>query len=489
MCWLSGVAGSGKSSISHEIAATLHAKRRPYSCFFFRHDDGPLALSAVRLLAYGLSFVSGLRELIVQAMEQFNDTRVNPTMEEQFAALIVAPLQEFASICPQTTVVLVVDGVDECPADIRSSFLSAVSSGAPLLPPTVKILLASRPRSDVRGHLEALKPLEISVAVGAGKDGGDVEHFLQHELERISKAAGLEHAWSASDIKRDAGALASRAGGLFQWARLLSSLLGNRVRPREVVSRILRVETSATPEVNLDVLYTEALNIALPVAPDDKDLDTLYRRVVGTVLAAKQPLTVSAICTLLKAGDDGDATGAIRKLLEDLGCVLVLYPIRSGAVIVRVAHPSFCDYVTSRHRCPSSWFIDAYQASVQLGSQCFSLMATSLRRDICRMGNPSVTNKDVSSETVYRYIVTGLRYACSHAFNHVAGDGGNLRMLETFLMEKLLEWLEAMSLMRLLDTAVELMQHALEVCGPYSYSSHDSLRYPSLRASAKCICF
>jgi hypothetical protein len=34
-------------------------------------------------------------------------------------------------------------------------------------------------------------------------------------------------------------------------------------------------------------------------------------------------------------------------------------------------------------------------------------------------------------------------------------------MLETFLVEKLLEWLEAMSLMRLLDTAMELMQHAL----------------------------
>ena len=77
------------------------------------------------------------------------------------------------------------------------------------------------------------------------------------------------------------------------------------------------------------------------------------------------------------------------------------------------------------------------------------------------MGSPSVTNSDVSSDTIYQYIVTGLRYACSHAFMHVAGDSGNLRMLETFLMEKLLEWLEAMSLTRHLDTAVELMQQAL----------------------------
>lgn len=465
LCWLNGVAGSGKSAIGHELAATLHAKRRPYSCFFFRHDDGSLALSAIRLLAYGLSFVSGLREFVIQAIEQSNDTRVNPTMEEQFTALIVTPLREFASISP-TTVVLVIDGVDECPADIRPSFLAAIRSGVPLLPPTVKVFLASRPHGDVRGYIKALEPLEISLAVGTGRDDGDIEHFLQHELDRISKAAGLERSWSASEIKGDAAALASRAGGLFQWARLLSSLLANRVRPREVVSRVLGggvgsgVETSATPEVNLDALYTEALNIALPAASDDKDLDPLYRQVVSTVLTAQQPLTVSAICTLLKADND-DATSAIRSLLESLGCVLLLIPIRGGAVIVRIAHPSFYDFVTSRRRCPSLWFIDAYQASVRLGSRCFSLMATSLRRDICRMGSPSMTNKDVSAGRLNKYIVTGLRYACSHAFTHVAADGGNLRMLETFLVEKLLEWLEAMSLMRLLDTAMELMQHAL----------------------------
>jgi hypothetical protein len=476
-CWLNGVAGSGKSSISHEVAATLHARRRPYSCFFFRHDDEALALSAVRLLAYGLSFVSGLRELIIQAMEQSNDTRVSPTMEEQFAALIVTPLREFASICPFTTVVLVIDGVDECPAEIRPFFLAALHSGAPLLPSTVKVFLSSRPRGDVRKNLETLGPLEIPVAVGTGQDDGDIERFLQHELERVSKEAGLERTWPALQIKKDAGALAFKARGLFQWARLLSSLLTNRVRPREVVSRILGVETSSTPEVSLDELYTEALNIALPAAAEDRDFDMLYRQVVGTVLRARQPLTISAICTLLKADEDG-ASSAIRSLLENLGSVLALHRIRGGAVVlVRIGHPTFYDYVTSQKRCPSTWFIDPHQASVQLGSRCFSLMETMLRRDICRMGTPWATNKDVSSG---KYITTGLRYACSHAFTHIAGDQSNLRMLETFLTEKLLEWLEAMSLMKHLDTAVESMQQALaelkQVCSTFSDPFRSFLR-------------
>jgi NACHT domain len=488
LCWLNGIAGAGKSSISHELAATLHAKRRPYSCFFFRQDDGTMALSAIRLLAYGLSFVSGLRELIIQAMEQSNDTRVNLTMGEQFTTFIVTPLQEFASICPLRTVVLVIDGVDECPADIRPSFLSAISAGVPLLPSTVKVYLTSRPRVDVHQCLEALKPLNIPVTVGVGMDDGDIEYYLQHELEKISKAAGLEKTWSASQIKRDASVLASKAGGVFQWAWLLSSLLVNRVQPRDMVTRMLDVETSSTPEVNLDVMYTEALNIALPEVSSDVNLGPLYHQVVGTVLAAKQPLTLSGICFLLKADSD-DARGAIQALLVNLGSVLVLQHIRGGALMVRVAHPSFRDYVTSQERCPPSWFIEPHQASVQLGSRCFSSMARSLRRDICRMGSPSVTNKDVSSGTIYQYIVTGLQYACLHAFTHVEPNGDNLRMLETFLMEKLLEWLEAMTLMGFLDTAVELMQHALavlnQVCRALTSFSATYLHSSSLCASAK----
>ena len=447
-----------------------------------------MAFSAIRLLAYGLSFVSGLQELIIQAIEHSNDTRVSLTMVEQFTSFIVTPLQEFASLCPFITIVLVIDGVDECPADIRPSFLSAISAGVPLLPSTVKVYLTSRPRVDVRQCLEALEPLKIPVTIGVGMDDGDIEYYLQHELERISKAAGLEKTWPATQIKRDASALASKAGGLFQWAWLLSSLLANRVQPRDVVARVLDVKTSSTPEVNLDVLYTESLNIALPEIANDVNLGPLYHQVVGTVLAAKQPLTLSGISSLLKTDSD-DARNAIQALLVNLGSVLILHRTRDGALVVRIGHPSFREYVTSKERCPPTWFVDPYQASVQLGSRCFSMMATALKRDICRMRSLSATNKDISPGTIYQHIVSGLQYACMHAFTHIERNDGNLRMLETFLMEKLLEWLEAMTLMGSLDTAVELMQHALAVLNQVGRAlacfSATYLHGPALCTSAK----
>jgi predicted Zn-ribbon and HTH transcriptional regulator len=460
LCWLNGVAGSGKSAISHELAATLHAKRRPYGCFFFKHDDATLALSAVRMLVYGLSFVSGLRELVIQALEQSDDTRVHPTMEEQFMALIVTPLQEFAAICPETTVVLVIDGVDECPADTRPAFLAALRAGVLHLPESTKVFLSGRPRGDVRGTVEALAPLDIHLAVGAGQDSGDVELFLQRELLRICEASGLERAWPPSQIHKDASALSAKAGGLFQWAKLVSALLAAHTRPREMVARILGAADSG--EVGLDTLYAEALSIAVPLDAQDRELRPLYYRVVGTVVAAQEPLSISAICTLLNAsGVVGCDTSTVRALLENLGSVIVLRPIRGGAVVVRIGHTSFSEYVTSPQRCPSAWYIDLQRASAQLGSRCFSLMAVELKRDICGMHGPSVANKDVSAQTIWQNIPTGLRYACGHAFAHIYEDKGNWRLLETFLMEKLLEWLEAMSLLGLVDTAVKLLRYTL----------------------------
>ncbi|KAH9172177.1 hypothetical protein EDB89DRAFT_1851430 [Lactarius sanguifluus] len=230
LCWFNGVTGSGKSAISHELAATLHAKRRPYGCFFFGHGDAALARSAVRLLAYGLSFVSGLRELVVQALEQADDTRVHPTMEEQFMALVVTPLREFAEICPETTVVLVIDGVDECPADTRPAFLAALRAGVPRLPTNVKVFFASCQRGDVRDVVEPLEPPDIYIAVGDGQDDGDIELYLQCELLRICKARRLERTWPAEQVKRNAHTLSVKAGGLFQWAKLAITLLGTQTR-------------------------------------------------------------------------------------------------------------------------------------------------------------------------------------------------------------------------------------------------------------------
>ena len=86
-------ADSMASQVQERVPAAT-SPRRLYSCLFFKQDDAALALSVVHLLAYGLSFVPGLRELVVQALEQSGDARVHLTMEVQFRAVALILLQE-----------------------------------------------------------------------------------------------------------------------------------------------------------------------------------------------------------------------------------------------------------------------------------------------------------------------------------------------------------------------------------------------------------
>ena len=94
-------------------------------------------------------------------------------------------------------------------------------------------------------------------------------------------------------------AVASKAGGLFHWAWLLSSLLFNpsSVQSRKIVSPVLDIETSQRTEVNVEVLYAEAPNITISEAVNDRHLGPLYRPIVSTVRAAKHALTVTVIFT------------------------------------------------------------------------------------------------------------------------------------------------------------------------------------------------
>lgn len=75
----------------------------------------------------------------IQAMGHPNYAQVNLTTEE-LTSFFVTPLGEFASICP----LMAVDGVEECPADILLSFLSAIP-GIPISPPASQALLRQSP--------------------------------------------------------------------------------------------------------------------------------------------------------------------------------------------------------------------------------------------------------------------------------------------------------------------------------------------------------
>ncbi|KAI0043501.1 hypothetical protein FA95DRAFT_375989 [Auriscalpium vulgare] len=462
VCYLQGVAGAGKSSLLHEIAALAHEEDHAYSCFFFKRDDSAMASSVVQLLAFGLSFIPGMHTFVTHAIEQMHDTRVFLTLDKQFDAFVAQPLLKFSATHPAEDVLLIIDAVDECPPEIRADFLKAIRIGISQLPLNVKILLTSRPQHDINSAIKSLCPLWMYIDVHPGSDDGDVERFLGHELRRIREVRGIEDTWSDEEVDNDAAALAVKSCGLFQWARVTCTLLLNRFRPRDIIDRILKLDDAYRSETNLDALYSEALLIVLPEMAEDQELRLIYLHVIGAVLSAKEPLGVVALSALCNTADESEAAALldVRRFLVDLGCVITVE--HGSKEIVRIAHPSFFDYITNPSRCMSPFLVDYSMASCTLGSQCLTLMCRRLKYNICDTGYPSPPVDRLAGSVLLRVIPDALRYSCNFGLMHVLeGIPGQSRLaeeLDIFLFAKLLEWVEVMSLLGSLDRAIDVLR-------------------------------
>ncbi|KDQ51267.1 hypothetical protein JAAARDRAFT_62663 [Jaapia argillacea MUCL 33604] len=456
ICWVNGVAGCGKSTIAHEIAARLHDGDGMYSCFFFKRDDILISSSVIQILAFGLSCYSDmLKTNIAEAMKTLGDVRHTPSVVEQLELFVIAPLITFSATNPRKPITLIIDALDECPGGLREEVTRAIRMGAPLLPKNVKILLTSRPQGDIRRPIVHLKPLEVYISVGLGQDDGDVRNFIRSELLRARDVQELESCWSDNTLDRDAESLSLRACGHFQWARVVCLMVKNRFDPQDAIRSLLQLTSSRDPQANLDILYTDALRQALPNAPHDSRLREAYVQVIGTIITAKQPLDLPALSALLELPKE-----RVTRLLVDLGSVIIL---ESEAQVARISHPSFFDFITDVKRCSDETFaLDFIVVSQHLASQCLKLALRALKRDICDLRDPDLNNVDVSSQVIARCIPKELEYSCRFALIHAneasLANTGILQLLDEFLNKKLLEWIEVMSLLGSLDGAANVVQ-------------------------------
>jgi len=426
-----------------------------YSCFFFKQDDPVLSSSAIQLLAFGLSqYATILRAAIITAMQRLQDLRTTISFSEQLELFILMPLRAFCAANVNKTITLVIDALNECPPNILPEILRAFRHMGPLLPKNVKLFVTSRPQRDIAAVMEALtcKRLHISLA----QDDGDLERFLKYQLTQIRFINQLQDSWLDDAVARDARALANKAYGLFQWAVVACALVEKRYSPRDVIKRILTLKSSENPEVNLDRLYTESLYLVFPDAGCDPELKHMYTEVVGAIIAAKEPLGVPALSELLEV-----EIAKIDRLLLDLGCVISL-EFERGTRVAHIAHPSFFDFLTDNTRCTISVFsIDIFDAAERLSLHCFNLTGKVLKCNITDAGRPELDNSDIPVN-LDRHLPESLRYSCRFALVHTgtlkSKTAKVLLALDQFLNTKLLEWIEVMSLLKLVDTAAFILR-------------------------------
>jgi hypothetical protein len=118
--WLSGRAGTGKSTVSRTVADTLRKDKLLGASFFFKRGEGdrgnamklfPTVTS--QLVKNVLLLFTGVQEVI-----RGDSTIAMKGLEEQFDRLILQPLLRLPlPTSPPPVIVIVIDALDECEGD------------------------------------------------------------------------------------------------------------------------------------------------------------------------------------------------------------------------------------------------------------------------------------------------------------------------------------------------------------------------------------
>ncbi|KAF9518437.1 hypothetical protein BS47DRAFT_299858 [Hydnum rufescens UP504] len=461
--WLIGLAGIGKSTIAKTVAERADGDRVLGGSFFFSQSDATLRNSNLVFptLAFQLAQSNtDFKNIIGEAIQQ-DPTMCHKKPLAQFEGLILKPLGKLDST--RRTILIVLDALDECEEQGAATILQLLLSHASRLP-FLRILITSRPEPHLWSVFTQARNLAKRILhdIEASVIEEDLRLYIRSELRRIPSRLELRIAeWTEGEID----ALVEKSGKLFIYAATSIRFIGDaRVRdPRGNLHLILDTqlgkESEATPYSQLDSLYIRVLRNSLSDS-NRKVILKRFQTVVGSIVLLRQPLPFGSLAQFVQYKLD-DVDTALRHLRS------VIIPPSTPDEAPRIYHPSFRDFITDPSRCsiPEFLIIAVPDQELRHALRCFELLAT-LKQDIAGISDISLLNSEVEGleEKVRRALSAEVEYACRHWASHVSrvelGEKRLVEALKGFSMRSILVWIEAMSLIGSLSSAVGSMEEA-----------------------------
>jgi hypothetical protein len=344
--WLSGMAGTGKTAIASTFASMMEDEGILGATFFIdrkqaeRRERGRI----VQTLAYDLGKRSYAQLQAVWTVLRDDPMFEGVLFEQQIRLLIREPLD----IVRPETLVIVIDGLDECDISYRASLLETLVTT--LGYHRIKLLVTSRNEADIANAFRyithrAIKLQEIEASA-------DVRLYWEHNLDELCRHRRLPDWRPLVSLER----LVEVTGHLFIYATtILKIIVSARTNPIKKLQKLL--ETSRLGSVPatafdnsvehspLDKLYIRIIKEA--VKDNCGDINTKYvlrlREILEVVIFAHKPLTPQAISDSLDTDKD-----EIIAYLSRLSPVLVVPDASDLDGVIRFLHPSFPAFVLQK---------------------------------------------------------------------------------------------------------------------------------------------
>ncbi|KYG41272.1 hypothetical protein M433DRAFT_159236 [Acidomyces richmondensis BFW] len=463
--WLSGLAGTGKSTIAQTVAKGYHQKGRLAASFFFSRASGEVnhAGNFVTTIAVQLAdSIPELKSKICDAIIRRSDI-ASRSLDDQWQDLIIRPMTSIQDKENLSKYVLVVDALDECDDHNNVQIILQCLAGVQSLPGLkLRVLLTSRPEARIQYDFTQVRRAEYQDFVLHDIEPATVEQdisdFLRHRLGLIGQKFKLNPGWVD---ERAIAVLVANSGGLFIWAATACRFIEEDIRLAETrLSSLLRQECSSTlpPERKLDEIYTTVLaNFARGEyeAGEVQKMYLLFRQVVGPIVILQDPLSVASLAELLEKD-----VATLRKTLNNLHSVLSVP--EDDWKLIRPLHASFRDFLLDPTRCSDrEYSINEGLIHRTIYERCLQIMSTHLRRDICNLQRPATSVDDLISEEVSRHIQPDVQYACRFWVYHFRRSDLETKRyddVEFFLHQHLLQWLEALALLGRISDAVNMIR-------------------------------
>ena len=449
--WLNGAAGTGKSAIAHTLAVRFNQNNElgSFLCFDRNYLAERRHEKVFSTMAHDLaSQYMGVKQQLATVIRERNWLKQTTDIIQQWESLLIKPSAQLPTDHP---IVLIIDALDESGnTQSRSHLLSILAHRARELPSNVRILLTSRALNDISQSLQCSTHIKSKVIddIPKSSTNRDIANYIASRLVRIP------------DLFVDVNRLlflVDCSEGLFQWAFVACEFIqgnGNLSSPEQ---RFLKLFNSSTTSslAKLDALYDTILQEVC--ADNDQNDIQIFQSVMGQILALFEPLSLDALIAIQKHLPSGHAK-SIRSVLKHMGSVLS--GVTSHTIPIQPLHSSFYDYLTD-HSCSKGFYIDILLHRNDLALAMLQVMKAELHFNMCNLKSSYQLNSDIPNlaQKIKQSITSSLSYSCRYWASHVQQASATLfhskiaALVREFLNQWFLFWMEALSLLKSVQTA------------------------------------
>ncbi|KAJ5711005.1 hypothetical protein N7488_005161 [Penicillium malachiteum] len=485
---LSGMAGTGKSTISRTVARAFQEKGQLGASFFFKRGEGDRGNATKFFSTIVRQLVIAIPELIhgVSAAIESDPDIIIRSFPDQFEKLILQPLRTVKGSLShiRDNMILVIDALDECDGDKDVSLLLKLLSR--LDEPGVlrlRVFMTSRPELPIEHVLKTEEVLDhhqkfILHDIPKCVIKQDIARFLDHRLHQIDQDRfpnfrldqeenshqPQKSRWMRQ-IEIHLNTLVNMSVPLFIFAATLCRTFEQLdLEPMTILTEILEYRNV---ESQLDATYLPILRRLFRDCTEERRMSMVdeFHHIVGTILVLESPLSISSLSRLLRR-----EPSLIRIRLNPLRTVLRIPEDEDDESPITLFHLSFRDFMLGVNNWKKTdLWVDAKRSHRRLTQKCLDNMKDGLRKDICGLTDDGFNRIDIDENVKNEKIKPELQYCCRYWTQHVFHSEGRVELVDEisgFLHANFLHWAEVMCILGYASEmrgAIERLQSIFQV--------------------------